>query len=59
MAKGEFVVQVTLSPADWAHLDAMAAAGGWCDVPTLAANLLRAVIEDDRVAEQPAIDRAA
>jgi hypothetical protein len=51
MTKGEFVVAVRLSPADWAHLDELAAAGGWADVPSLAASLLRAVIADDVATE--------
>jgi hypothetical protein len=59
MARGELEVRVVLNPADWAWLDGMAAAGGWRDVPTLAASLLRAVHADDRATEQPVIDRAA
>jgi hypothetical protein len=59
MAKGEFEVRLVLNPADYHWLDQMAAAGGWPDVPTLAASLLHHLIEDDRACERAVVERAA
>jgi hypothetical protein len=35
------------------HLDQLAAAGGWRDLPTLAASMLHPLIEDDMATERP------